>query len=98
MTREDLRLKLQVLLGEFESDHKVKASEIHTIAATIITIIYSDKSTRLVWYSELQKTAKMIGQILKKQADRMAAALGLSKEEIEKMEQRIKSKNGKVEN
>jgi hypothetical protein len=98
MTREDLRLKLQVLLSEFKNEHKLDEEEIHTIVSTFLVLVYSDKSTRLIWYREMQKVASMISQVLKNQGDMMAAALGLSEEEVKKLKERIKSKNKKVEN
>ena len=98
MTRDDLRLKLQVLLGEFENEHKLEASEIHTIVSTILTLVYSDKSTRLVWYREMQRVAALIAQMLKEQGDVIIAALGLSEEQVKELKERVKSKDDKVEN
>lgn len=98
MTREDLRLKLQVLLGEFKDEHKLEADEIHTIVTTILTLVYSDKPTRLIWYREMQKVAAMIAEVLKEQGNMIIAALGLSEEEVKKIKDRIKEKDNKVEN
>lgn len=98
MTREDLRLRLQVLLNDFSDEHKLDEEEIHTIVATMLTLLYSDKSTRLIWYREMQKVASMISQVLKNQGEMMIAALGLSEEEVKKLKEKIKSKGKKVEN
>jgi hypothetical protein len=102
MTREDLRLKLQSLLTEFDKEHGLSASEIHTIATTMVTLVYSDKSSRLTWYREMQKVADMISKNLKEQGEMILAGLNLSEEEKKelkkKIEAKIGNKNKKVEN
>jgi hypothetical protein len=101
MTREDLRLKLQILLDEFHHEHKLDAEETHTIATTMITLMYSNRETMLIWYKEMQRVSDMIAKNLKEQADRIIDTLNLSDEEKEKLMQRVKAqikKGDKVEN
>lgn len=96
MTRDDLRLKLQVLLGEFSNEHGLDSGEIHTIVTTMTTLIYSDKNTRLVWYKEMQKVANMIANNLNDQAKMILATLDLTEEEQEELKKKIEERIGKT--
>jgi len=97
MVKEDLRIKLQSLLSSFKEDHKLDDDEVHTIAATIATLMYSDKESRLIWYREMQKTAQMISNYLRREAEAMMEMLNLSDEEKRKLIKQAKDPK-KVEN
>lgn len=103
MTKKDLRMKLQVLIGEFQKEHKLDIEEIHTIVTTITTLIYSEKPTRLIWYREMQRVSEVIARSLKEQVDMILAALDMSDKEKEKLMKSVKAqvrdkKEDKVEN
>jgi len=101
MTREDLRLKLQVLLGEFQSEHNLTDDEIYTIAMTFSSLMYSEPQTRLIWYKEMKKVADFIANILAEQAENIMDALKMSDEEKEDFKKRVNEKSkdkDKVEN
>jgi len=98
MGKEDLRVKLQVLLNEFENEHKMSEEEIHTIATTIMALAYSDKSTRQIWYKEMREVAIKISNLLKDREKMIEEALGMSEEEIKSFRRKVLNKKNKVKN
>jgi hypothetical protein len=101
MTKKSLELKLETLLNEFQSEHGLLGEEIYAIANTMTTLIYSDRSTRNLWYKEMVKVSTMISKALRGKANEIIASLNLSEEEKEKMMKKIKEKmekKDKVEN
>lgn len=100
LTKEDLRLRLQVLLKDFQHEHKLDAEEIYIIATTIITLIYSTVPIRRIWYTEMKKVSSLIAKTLEAQAEAILNNLNLSTEQKEELKKRAcaKIKKSKVEN
>lgn len=100
MTREDLRVKLQVLLSEFSNEHHLSDDEIYTISFTLSSLMYSDQSTRLLWYKEMSKVADIISKSLHDEAEQLMDKLNMTSEERAAFKKRIEAafKNSKVEN
>lgn len=98
MTRKDAKLKIKVLLSNYK-DHNLTETEIDTIATTISTLVYSEKSTRIMWYAGMEKVAEQITNFLHEQGEKIIAALNLTKEEEDELRQKVKAKRKeKVEN
>lgn len=100
MTKSDLRLKVELLLKEFQKEHNLGDDEIHTIAITVMTLVYSDKQTRSIWYNEMRKTAELISNNFKNQADVILESLNLPEDEKKKLIESIRAKinKNKIEN
>jgi hypothetical protein len=97
MKREDLRLKLQMLLGE---EHSLSDEETQAIAYTITTLVYSSRATKLLWYKEMQRVSSVISQSLHERAEEIMNELNMSEEEKAEYRKNAKSKakNDKLEN
>lgn len=101
MTSQDAKLKIKMLLNSYK-DHDLNETEIETISIVISTLMYSEHSTRIMWYSGMEHVASRISNALKKQGDDLIKMMNLSKEEEKelraKVKNKIKVKTKKVEN